>query len=392
METSKKIRVSPSLTLSDLGELIQEILILLPTKSLFRCKCVCKEWESLISHPSFVERVKSRPPLITGFFCCNHHDKTSFAPDIRFCKIGCDDIEIDGKLSFLGRIVVPVASHNGLLLCGERPDDASHSHSHSHTPCVCGDSFDCIAYPSRYILCNPYTKQWVVVPRPACFHYTKHIKLYTYEKEQQIEFKIVACFVRRLDAQLEVYTSEIGKWNIFRISHDFGAYGVAFPSFLLEESLCIWNTNTRRIILYNLKQDSVSFPESPLIPAGGDEVRLFSASAGSIQFYESDQTHFRVWVLVDGVQWSLKHKVLMDDMQLPQDFKSSFLPMAFHPYNTNIVFVKFIFNSKVAIYYSDEKRVEFINDVRVRQHYPVISYSCPAWPPNLWNHRKHLEQ
>ncbi|RCV21000.1 hypothetical protein SETIT_4G103900v2 [Setaria italica] len=51
------------------SDLISEILIRLPIKSLVRCRCVCKEWWRLISNPAFIAEHSSctKPLLIASF-------------------------------------------------------------------------------------------------------------------------------------------------------------------------------------------------------------------------------------------------------------------------------------------------------------------------------------
>ncbi|CAI0546394.1 unnamed protein product [Linum tenue] len=99
---------NPSMV-STLGDdLLGEILIRLPdTKSAFRCKPVCKRWRSLISSPSFSRRFVS------------HHQSTG---------------EARTSASSYGRRQRPAIDKN------------------------------CSELGRTYVLCNPFTKQWMALP------------------------------------------------------------------------------------------------------------------------------------------------------------------------------------------------------------------------------------
>ncbi|CAL1404817.1 unnamed protein product [Linum trigynum] len=133
---------NPSVIISLGDDLLGEILIRLPdTKSAFRCKLVCKRWRSLISSPSFSRRFVS------------HNQSTGEA---RTLLLHTDDAS-DPKsviMSFFPSMPDRVREcfkvldcFKDLVLCGYMDLDKN-----------------CSELGRTYVLCNPFTKQWMALP------------------------------------------------------------------------------------------------------------------------------------------------------------------------------------------------------------------------------------
>jgi len=140
-ETSReKIPNTAAAGLTD--DLIVDILSRLPVKSLCRCKCVSPHWRDLICHPDHRRRL---PQTLAGFF---ENDFSSGREVWRFTNLGeaRQPPLICTPFSFMPGYedVAIVDACNGLLLC--RPPEGSPHHV------------------SRYIVCNPATKSWIVLP------------------------------------------------------------------------------------------------------------------------------------------------------------------------------------------------------------------------------------
>jgi len=123
-------------------DLVVDILSRLPVKSLCRCKCVSPHWRDLISHPDHRRRL---PQTLAGFF---KNDFSNGREVWRFTNFGGarQPPLICTPFSFMPGYedVTIVDSCNGLLLC--RPPKGSPHHA------------------SRYVVCNPAIKSWVVLP------------------------------------------------------------------------------------------------------------------------------------------------------------------------------------------------------------------------------------
>lgn len=377
MNQNKKITTSTAEIPPLSEELESEILIRLPTKTLFTCNCVCKRWQSLISDSSFVQRRNSHPVLISGFFFCEDHPCVQMEPKVNFFENDPNDTLMDTSLSFLHQSVVPVASHNGLLLCAERPDIG----------------FFSVLDPFRYILCNPYTKQFVALPVPNRDHTLKNVILHSYDK-QPVDFKVICLTTENRNNVLDlaIYSSETGEWKESLIFHHLGLLRPASPVGLSDGSFYFWNTNIwhtdiKHLCVCNLEEERVGIVDLPIVPSSNSGIRLLGVSADCLHYSESNETHFRVWVLINGEEWSLKHDVMfesfIDDLQSTLDSDSMFYPLAFHPLNDQIVLVEMTHGRKVAIYHMDEEKIVVIDDIGRSIYFPVIPYFSPAWPPSI---------
>ncbi|PUZ40482.1 hypothetical protein GQ55_9G427400 [Panicum hallii var. hallii] len=139
---------NPAASLTD--ELLVEILRRVPIRSLCRFKCVSRSWRNLISDP--VHR-KKLPQTLPGFFYHNWNFERFPTKAHHFTNItGKGPPFIFPSFSFLpvpGGDVELLDSCNGLLLCRcfePGPRDA--------------DGFR----PFHYVVCNPATKKWVMLP------------------------------------------------------------------------------------------------------------------------------------------------------------------------------------------------------------------------------------
>ncbi|CAN0892636.1 Putative F-box/kelch-repeat protein At1g15680 [Linum grandiflorum] len=121
--------------MSKLGEdLLVEILIRLPNpKSSCRCKAVCKRWRSLISDPSFNRR-----------FIAHHRSK--YQPPSLF-------IPSHDPQSVLSFLPLPDNARPNLRVFDCFKDLL-----------LCGFVDTCDELRTSYLVCNPFTKQWIALP------------------------------------------------------------------------------------------------------------------------------------------------------------------------------------------------------------------------------------
>ncbi|TVT97039.1 hypothetical protein EJB05_57734, partial [Eragrostis curvula] len=120
-------------------DLVVEILSQLPFKSFCRFKCVCKAWLAFSSDPYYFQKL---PKFPSGFF---YQDDSNSV--IQFISLSSKDEGNDWALSFLpyhARLNF-VDCSSGLVLCEYRSESTS------------PDIF-------RFIVCNPATREWRVLP------------------------------------------------------------------------------------------------------------------------------------------------------------------------------------------------------------------------------------
>ncbi|CAN6242209.1 unnamed protein product [Urochloa humidicola] len=178
-------------------DLIVDILSRLPVKSLCRCKCVSPHWRDLISEPDHRRRL---PQTLAGFFCSDWSDGREVW---RFANLGEARRPplINTPFSFMPGYedVAVVDACNGLLLC--RPPKGS-------------------PHLSRYVVCNPATKSWVVVPNlgshgDAAEDVKPFVARLGFDPAISAHFHVFQ-FAENSDgtvAGVEIYSSEAGAWS-----------------------------------------------------------------------------------------------------------------------------------------------------------------------------------
>uniref|UniRef100_A0ACD5XIV2 Uncharacterized protein n=1 Tax=Avena sativa TaxID=4498 RepID=A0ACD5XIV2_AVESA len=197
---------SGDLTAKLTDDILSDIISRMPYKSTCCCKYVSTRWRDLISHPY---HRKKMPQSLTGFF----HESFNRYRSPRSPKFACCFTNVSGigeplvdpLLSFLPKFVMLgiVDCCNGLLLC---------SFWKQNDPVECD-----------YVVCNPATEKWVVVPGtkwsskvdvrlafdPAVsshFHVCEFIEDRFWSNEDHIESKY--CI-----AAVVIYSSKTGVWS-----------------------------------------------------------------------------------------------------------------------------------------------------------------------------------
>ncbi|CAL1405455.1 unnamed protein product [Linum trigynum] len=132
---SKATNPPPTTMIGKLGDdLLVEILVrsFPDPKSAFRCKAVCKRWSSLILSPCFNRRMVS------------HHQNVKLHPkELQSAILSL----LPPMPSRVGGSLKVLDCYKDLVLCGfwdVKQDNGEHSRS--------------------YLICNPFTKQWVALP------------------------------------------------------------------------------------------------------------------------------------------------------------------------------------------------------------------------------------
>ncbi|KAF7153278.1 hypothetical protein RHSIM_Rhsim01G0016500 [Rhododendron simsii] len=191
----------PAEVIANNVDLLTQILLFLPAKSLIRFKSVSKEWLSLISDSRFAAKHHCRNPRpsISGFFLGWKYTNQS-------CK--CVSLQGDPtgpSLDYLHRNRVVyrikiVCSSNGLLLC----------------------SVVCNEYIDHYLVCNPTTQKYTAIhePRPGVFSSGVHALL-AFDPSKSPCYKVVFlgyCYqpVGTSYVQIDIYCSENASWKQIR--------------------------------------------------------------------------------------------------------------------------------------------------------------------------------
>lgn len=135
------------ISISDIltDDLITEVLVRLPVKSLLRCKSVSEPWLSLISNPNFIiSHVKHTREAAQALIFCTHERSISLL-HIDSCEIG-DPL---GDFSFVFPFVKPIGCCNGIVCLWCEPN---------------------LTKINNIYLWNPATKQVKLIP-PLTIHF-----------------------------------------------------------------------------------------------------------------------------------------------------------------------------------------------------------------------------
>ncbi|KAK1399689.1 putative F-box domain-containing protein [Heracleum sosnowskyi] len=191
---------SSSVSVASNEDLLIQILLYVPIKTLMGFKSVSKQWLSLITNPHFV-RLRNPLPSAASLFFASSLCRSN--PDYQFIPI-----DVNGRsptpfktLDFvhdpLGSGISVLQSCNGLLLCA---------------------SYRARESKRRYYVYNPTTKQFAILPQIRR-EYAKDVcgMSLAFDPIKSLHYKVVC--VRRSEMirqlfQIEIYSSETLLWRI----------------------------------------------------------------------------------------------------------------------------------------------------------------------------------
>ncbi|KAK9928365.1 hypothetical protein M0R45_025503 [Rubus argutus] len=204
-------------TVANIEELLRQILLSVPPRSLVRFKCVSKRWLSLISEPGFCGRSATlRKPKISGFFSSKTEDNT-----FKAIPLGKRDKIPSGQNPFkaihdsLGdgsaRLKI-IQSCNGLFLCLRYSCDSSRSNRSRY-----------VADHAVYVV-NPTTNQFLVLSSPRVEQMARVNQLFVryalaFDPSKSPHYKVVCVSNSHLGNylgypyQIDIYSSETRKWK-----------------------------------------------------------------------------------------------------------------------------------------------------------------------------------
>ncbi|XBI52707.1 hypothetical protein VPH35_035044 [Triticum aestivum] len=283
-------------------DLIIEILSLLPVKSVCRFKCVSRLWYLLIS-----QHRKKLPQTISGFFYPMHryNNEDGLIGFPTFDGISGDQKQLfpDSSLPFLTgyRQILPKDCCNGLIFC------------------LCWK--DSPIDEADYVVCNPATEEWVVLPDAGHRSDALEYRL-GFDGAMSPHFHVFQILEGDEDygyiSGVNIYSSETGAWsykengwgdNEIQIVEMRGVFfngmmhlltcefkilavdteGKTWRTISLLETMCVGN-----ICL------------GPLAFIGQSQGRLYF-----INMRDNDSSKLSVWILEDynGNEWIFKYNI-----------------------------------------------------------------------------------
>ncbi|XVF49414.1 hypothetical protein PTKIN_Ptkin04bG0010000 [Pterospermum kingtungense] len=315
-------------------DLLTQILVCLPVKSLLRFKSVSKGWYSLISDPKFSRRLF---PDISGLFM-QKLGSTFINPEHGFIPLSHKSSS-DAPFKFLTFITHPsglkvVQSCNGLLLCR-----SIHNRSFKY---------------DHYIY-NPTTKQFVTLPLPDNYQNTRIMYRFSlaFDPTKSPHYKAVCVrdsdqWLQDYDSEssyerglVEIYSSQTRTWRVS--GKPFIAHvNTGFEGGVFCNSAIHWLSPWGKTSLYfNVEEEMVRELPMPPVPDDWEDMRrcrYFGESRGHlhlIEIYRPPTTRFKVYeVESDYSGWFVKYHIDLDPVTVafPEMVRTCDDPMGLHYY------------------------------------------------------------
>ncbi|KAK6117043.1 hypothetical protein DH2020_049186 [Rehmannia glutinosa] len=280
--------------LLSIDDLLKEIILRLPIKSMVHMKLVCKNWNSLISDLNINSPVGLLFPYSGSWYTYvpfHVNDKSRDRPFVRVFNFIKDTSGI--------RIL---QSCNGLLLC-------------------CSDQPS--KYGHKYYVCNPTTKEYSMLPRYKFWWLICGMNL-AFDPSKSSYYKVV--YVREfewyryeLKYQLEIYSSEPGGGTWRKCGETFVAAQVNFKNGVYWNGAIHWisTTATGKSIYFNPGDDQLMMPKvmpTPPILDGDCSTRnyYFGESRGHLHYIDVYRmvTGFNVYEMkIDYSEWFCKYRL-----------------------------------------------------------------------------------
>ncbi|XP_023640514.1 putative F-box protein At2g19630 [Capsella rubella] len=301
-------------------DIIYEILLKLPTKSIARCRCVSKLWSSILVRPDFTElfltRSSTRPQLL---FACEKKDELFFftAPQSQ---------NPDGNSSLVSSSYQMKVHYDPF-----------------YSSQVCGDVRGLVCLTHRQVvkgrketvpmICNPSTRQALPLPKVK----TRKVKVRTFSIYDPIGklFKLLSmtwlCYGNDDKNCKEYQILTLGKpslpWRMIGCSmpHHPVHNGMIIDGCLYYQAMVGFGSGISTIVCFDVRSEKFRFVkkargmslygESTLVNYEG---RLGALQSGGLDISGTVDSHTRsleLWVLVDAEkhEWS-KHLYVLPPM------------------------------------------------------------------------------
>ncbi|KAL7224520.1 hypothetical protein ACSBR1_025892 [Camellia fascicularis] len=298
-------------------DLLTEILLHVPTKSLLRFKCVSKHWRTLISDSQFSHNHTRRNnnSLISGiyFYCklrmfkelnsVSFHSHSSL-PTLAF-------------LNGVGEGSTPriVCSCNGLLLCSK-------------------------VYGKHYIVCNPTTQKYTALPAPAGtlsrFLDHKFGAYLAFDPSKSPHYKVVlvnySFDLRGRSGSsyvIDIYSSESACWKHIRV---IAPPGHSLRRRVFSNGAIHWMTSTNLYIRFVVDAENLTQTPMPPYPKilSDDKILYFGECHGHLFLIQNRQVlplRFRILEMDrDYCCWKVKYWVNLRPIE-------SVFPEKFHQFS-----------------------------------------------------------
>ncbi|KAJ0042079.1 hypothetical protein Pint_18035 [Pistacia integerrima] len=278
-------------------DLLTEILVCLPVKSLLNFKSVSKNWLSIITSPNLSLRLGRLPKPITGLLMRRNN-----GPEYNFINLGSNTSRAPFKSLTFGNLPSRVhikQSCNGLLLCSSLQENARRP---------------------DYFVYNPTTNKYTMVPPiPNDNGALCRDVVLAFDPSNSPYYKVVCvkdCNLSESSFQIEIYSSQTGTWRVCNSSFNYPNTPF-FMEGVFWNNAIYWCKSWSPSIYFDMDKEEVR--EMPMPPNinGLDEKWSWylGTSRGHlhlIEIYSPFNTIFNIYEMEkreDCCRWIVKYQV-----------------------------------------------------------------------------------
>lgn len=323
----------------EMGEdLLAEILVRLPHKSLARFQCVSTTWRGLIS----ADYLRRRLPLITSGVLFHDGPREGGG----------------GRRAYTYARAAPSSGEDGGDGGGvAEADDMAFFPFHGTSSIIDGCNGLLLyyaSYPAAFHVVNPTTRRWAALPEPRR---KTLLSVLSFDPCASPHYKVV-CFTGWLPrgASVEVFDSESGAWGEHGL--DFGldtdVMSATMHCFGGAVHVLAYSGHVVRIDLATMTCTVTALPAPVSYRARAGHCR------GRLRYASSDGSRLTLWELVDAgkSEWAVKHELGVADLVSGgscHPATATFVFMAFHP-EREVVYLWT--PSKLVAFNMEQRRVE----------------------------------
>ncbi|XBI08150.1 hypothetical protein VPH35_135929 [Triticum aestivum] len=347
-------------------DVLVEILSRVPYVSLFHFKCVSKQWLALCSAPEIRKR---SPQTLSGFFY--------FSAGWRFQNLSGESPPIvDSNLCFLRgsyKFFSIRQCSTSLLLC--KCWKSCHPRQRSWNFVPNPEPGQCFKWPEAkefdYVVCNPATQQWTVLPPIELpddlsrFSLGKYFLSFAPATPSRfvVFVPLDTYYAYGLSAAM-IYSSETGGWTSMQSQLDCTTYLVSDSESTFLNGIMHFPTSSSSIVTVEMKTNAWKKIEMPPRMPNNYGRASIGQSQGRLHVWEENKEgcQLSIWVLenYDSGQWTLKctincFKLFGRDCCKNNEYYSMF---AIHP-ECNLIFLA-DGNDKILSYNMDNQKVHVI--------------------------------
>lgn len=300
-------------------DILTEILLRLPVKSLLRFKSVSKHWLSLISNPDFCRR--HYPSAISGLFLKCRKSKIGWDPEYDFVNLNeCPNSSCKPfrSLTFVNEYRAGIRilqSCNGLLLC-----------------CTA----DVRDLRRSYYVYNPATRQYcTTLPRPQVRRGVAAVgticrMTLAFDPLKSPYYKVVCvryCDETHTQLEIEIYSSETRCWRRSGIGSFSADFNFFFDSGVFWNGAVHWVNTSYDSLYFKVDEEQLCRMPMPIEPIDQSDyhevsewkIRYFGESKDHLHLIylknKLGDAHYNVYEMErDYSDWFIKYRVDLSDV------------------------------------------------------------------------------